>query len=39
MEGKLEINNIMKFIYVLSLESKLEIMSRFFSEIKLDIFF
>lgn len=37
MEGKLEINNIMKLIHALSLESKLEIMSRLSSEIKSDI--
>ncbi|WP_282775424.1 hypothetical protein [Phaeodactylibacter xiamenensis] len=37
MEGKLEINNIMKLIHALSLEGKLEIMSRLSSEIKSDI--
>ncbi|KGE87119.1 MAG: hypothetical protein ACE362_15855 [Phaeodactylibacter xiamenensis] len=37
MEGKLEINNIMKLIHALSLEGKLEIMNRLSSEIKSDI--
>lgn len=37
MEGKLEINSIMKLIHTLSLEGKLEVMSRLSNEIKADI--